>query len=286
MLCNRGRRGKHRRTLANGRGVARLTIFAKGNADLRDCLIARRDGEAVSWNGINAVLQARHPGWRAHVRHETFSRSDALLAAPGTIPESLARDPLPLGAHPPESQFASRLFEAGSDIVCLSIQPDVMNGLACHRGDGHLLYLDGAANWDATDRQRLARDYGPVTPLTPDESMANLAAIAARLRDCGDPAILIFNMSPIVPWERVHNHRGLPESLSHRIRRFNLALVELSRQTGISIVDVDSVLAREGAARLKVDVVQLSADGCRLVAEEVVRILADLGRLDAASTSA
>ncbi len=261
--------------------VARLTIFAKGNADLRDCLIARRGGAEVRWNGINEVLRATWPAWRAHVRHETFARSDALLGASGAIPESLAAAPLPLASHPAESQFRTRLFDERCDVVILSIQPDVMNALARHRGDGHLLHPDGIEAWSAPDRERLARDYQPVAPLEPDRSMDNLATIVARLREQGAPRILIFNMSPIVPWERIHVHQGLAEGLSERIRRFNLALVGLSRRTGISIVDVDAVLAREGASRLKVDAVHLTAEGCRLVAEEVARILADLGRLDA-----
>ena len=257
--------------------MARLTIFAKGNGDLRDSLIARREGDAVAWNGINAVLRDARPGWRAHVRHETLGRSDALLAADGTVPEPLRERRLPLGAYPAESQFSIRVFDGTADVVILSIQPDVMNVTARHRADGHLLYPDGIAGWSEAQRRRFAADYRPAPPLTPDESMANLARVVARLREGGTPHVLIYNLSPIVPWERVHVHRGLPENLADRIRRFNLALVDLSRGTGVSIVDVDSVLAREGAARLKVDAVQLNAAGCRLVAEEVVRILADLG---------
>ena len=257
--------------------VARLTIFAKGNGDLRDSLVARREGGAVAWNGINAALGEQHPGWRAHVRHETLGRSDALLAADGAVPQPLRDAPLPLGAYPMDSQFSVRLFAGAADVVILSIQPEVMNGLACHRGDGHLLHLDGIDGWDDPVRCRFATDYRPLPPLEPEQAMANLGRIVERLRAAASPHILIYNMSPIVPWERVHNHRGLGESLSERIRRFNLALVELSRATGVSIVDVDAVLAREGAARLKVDAVQLNAAGCRIVAREVVRIFAELG---------
>lgn len=261
----------------DGASVARLTIFAKGNGDLRDSLIARRQGDAVAWNGINAAIGEAHLGRRAHVRHETLGRSDALLAAGGAVPDGVRDRPLPLGAYPAQSQFSTRLFDVAADVVILSLQPEVMNGIACHRGDGHLLYPDGIDDWDDAVRHRFAAEYRPVPPLEPEQSMANLGRIVARLRAGGAPQILIYNMSPIVPWERVHNHAGLGESLSMRIRRFNLALVGLSRETGISIVDVDAALAREGAARLKVDVVQLNAAGCRIVAQEVVRILADLG---------
>ena len=70
------------------------------------------------------------------------------------------------------------------------------------------------------------------------------------------------------------------------MRRFNLGLAELSQQTGISVIDVDRIVARAGADRLKLDTVHLTAEGCRLVAEEVVRVLDDLGYLPAAERDA
>ena len=76
--------------------------------------------------------------------------------------------------------------------------------------------------------------------------------------------------------------RDRGEIYSTRIRHFNLGLTELSRRTGISIVDVDLIVARGGADRLKIDALHLTAEGCRLVAEEVVRILEDLGLLTVA----
>ena len=43
---------------------------------------------------------------------------------------------------------------------------------------------------------------------------------------------------------------------------------------------VDSLLARKGADALKLDPVHLTPQGYRLIAEEVVRVLEDLGVLD------
>jgi hypothetical protein len=77
----------------------------------------------------------------------------------------------------------------------------------------------------------------------------------------------------------VHCFSGLDETLSTRIKRFNLGLIDLSRATGASIVDVDTIVASHGANRLKIDTLHLNAEGSRLVAEEVVRILADVGCL-------
>jgi hypothetical protein len=259
--------------------MARLKILAKGNADVRDSLYALFENGRPVWNGLNAVLREEDPAWRASIVHETLARSDALLAASDTIPSALFERPLGLNAYPPAAQFTTRLFDGGQDAIILSIQADVMNGLARHRGDGHLLYPHDAASWPKEDRQWLAANYEPVDRLAAAQSMSNLETVVARIRDTGDAKILIYNMSPFVPWERVHNYQGMGETLGARIRGFNLALIDLSRRIGVSIVDVDSVVAREGAERLKLDAVSLTVDGQRAVAKEVARILRDLGLL-------
>jgi lysophospholipase L1-like esterase len=110
--------------------------------------------------------------------------------------------------------------------------------------------------------------------------MRNLRGIIERIRQRSESPILIYNVSSIVPGETIHCLQGLGEIYSTRCRRFNLGLAELSVDLGISIVDVDSTLARAGADKLKVDAMHLTADGYRLVAEEVVKILVDLGVIE------
>lgn len=256
--------------------MPRLNIIAKGNADVRSVLHALYEDGVAEWNGVNEVLRERRPGWTARVLHETMTRSDAVLAASPVVPLALADRALPLGRFPAEGQFHSRLFDEPVDVVVLSIQPDVLNELVRHRGDGHLFHPFEAEFWSPADRAWLVDNYQPEPVLDAQRSMDNFARIVARLRQKGDPQILIFNLSPIIPWERVHCYQGVGETLAQRIRRFNLALTELSADTGVSIVDVDAVLARVGAERLKLGAVALNAEGCRLVCEEVVRILEDL----------
>lgn len=257
--------------------MPRLNVIAKGNGDVRAVLHALHEGGAVAWNGLNAALHPRHPGWTARVRHETFTRSDALLAATGATPQSLAARALPLGPFPAEAQFETRLFAEPFDVAVLSIQPDVMNPLVRSQADGHLFYPYGDRAWPEADRLWLAETYRPEPPLDAPQAMAHLARLVERIQAAGTRHVLVFNLSPVIPWERIHCYQGLGETLSQRIRRFNLALTDLSAAAGVSIVDVESVLARAGAERLKVDAVTLTAEGCRLVCEEVVRILEDLG---------
>lgn len=259
--------------------MKRLTIFAKGNLDLRDSLHSLRLGGEVKWNGINEVLRAAHPGVLARIRHETWTRSDALLAADGAIPAAFEGRDLPLGAHPLEAQFRPAVFEQDADVVVLSIQPDVCVSLLRHKRDGFLFFPSHWEAWAQADRDWLRTEFVREPPLDVEQSMANFEQILARLRERSQAPVLIYNLSAVTPGERVHDHQGMDELFSTQARRFNLGLIELSRRTGASIVDVDSVVARGGADRLKYDTLHLTGDGCRAVAEAVAEVLEDHGLL-------
>lgn len=262
--------------------MPRLTILAKGNADLRDSLHSLHQDGMIAWNGISEILSRRHPAWKARVIHETMTRSDALLSMADRPDLTLPDRKVLLGSFSIEAQSSTRLFTEKADAVVLSIQPDVMNGMVQHRRDGHYFYPYQASAWPVEDREWLIAQYLPAPDLAPAQSISHLSELVARIRTRGDPKILIYNLSPIVPWERLHCYQDMAETLAERIRTFNLELIALSRETGISIVDVESVIARAGADRLKLDALSLTAEGCRLVAEEVVRILEDLGTFEMA----
>jgi lysophospholipase L1-like esterase len=213
------------------------------------------------------------------VKHETWARSDALLRADGIVPETISSRQLSLGSYPAPSQFSRAIFEAKSDAIVLSIQPDVTNQLFKHRGEGFLLNATDSQQWSAEDKAWLKSDFDFLGLLDVAESMANFAAIVEKIREQSEAAILIYNMSPIVPGETIHCHQGMDQSYSTRIRRFNLGLIELSEATGVSIIDVDSLVARKGADALKLDAIHLTPPGYQTIAEEVVRVLEDLGVL-------
>lgn len=257
--------------------MRRLSIFAKGNADVRDSLHALIEDGAVTWNGLNAAFALRGDGIRARVVHETMTRTDAVMALPRQGPPTA--DGFPLGAFSAAAQGATRLFDGGCDAVVLSIQADVMHPLARHRGGGGLLYPHGLSEWPEEARHRLTADYAPVAPLSPAASMTGFAAIAARVRQGRDVPVLILNLSPVLGWERLHSFHGLGDTLGERIRRFNLALIDLSRAIDVSIIDVEAIVARGGVAAMKRDAVTLTAAGCRAVAMEVARVLDDRGVL-------
>lgn len=56
-------------------------------------------------------------------------------------------------------------------------------------------------------------------------------------------------------------------------------MIEVSERTGISVVDVDTLVARAGADRTKIDTLHLTPEGARLVANEFVDALEELDLL-------
>ncbi len=122
-------------------------------------------------------------------------------------------------------------------------------------------------------------EYAGLAPI--DAVFDRLAKLVSAIEEKWGAQVLIYNLSPLTPGERTHCWIGAQDSLALRIQRFNLRLAELSAELGFSIVDVDRIVAGAGADRLKVDLFHLTAEGWRLVAEEVVRILEERGCFDA-----
>ncbi len=260
--------------------MRRLNLFAKGNVDVHDSLLYSRVAGTIQWNGINEALRSASLDVNIRVRHETWTRSDALLSAEGSVPESLRARPVPLGAYPAESQFSRAVFTAPCDVVVLSIQPDIMTPLYRHRQDGYLIYPDQLHAWPLPEKQWFDQHFTATGFLDVAASMDHLSRICQAIWAERSVPILVYNMSAVVPGEQIHSYEGLGETLATRIRRFNLALIEQSSRLGFSIVDVDTLIARAGADRLKLGPLHMTAEGYRLIAAEAVRILCDLGCLD------
>ena len=255
--------------------MKRLTLFAKGNVDVHDSLHSCRIGGEVRWNGINEVVRGQ--GVLVRLRHETWTRSDAVLEATGAVPSEIASRQLPLGTYPTTSQFGTSLFDCDVDAVVLSILGETATTLVRHKRDGFLFYPADTEGWSAGDRDWLRTEFTRSDLLDVGTSMANFRRIIDRIRVRSEMPILIYNVSSIIPGETVHCLQGLGETYSTRCRRFNLGLAELSEELGVSIVDVDTIIGRAGADEFKLDAMHLTPEGYRLVAEEVVRVLGDLG---------
>jgi hypothetical protein len=258
-------------------------MFARGNVDVHDTIVASRTGEHLTWNGINELL--RPLGVVARVVHETAVRSDVLATLPQPIPVELAeREPqLALGAFPLASQFATRLYDGGHDVIVLSIVQDAMTGLVRHRRAGWSFFPGRVDAWPADARRWARSELEPIPPLTAEQAGRALDRVIARIRVGTAAPIVVFNASTYVPGDTIHCHAGLDDALAVRLAQFDVMLAEVSRRTAISIVDVDRVIAGAGAATHKLDALHYTAEGYELICRELTRVLADLGVLDEAA---
>lgn len=258
--------------------MKRVVLFAKGNVDIHDSLHSCRIGGEVQWNGINELVRLQ-ADVSIRLRHETWTRSDAILNATGTTPSTIAERSLGLGTYPAAMQFSAALFNTDADAIILSILGDTATAMYQHYEDNFLFYPANAECWSAEDRHWLKEKFRRTGLLDAAQSIKNISNIVEKIRERSDVPILVYNVSSVIPGETVHNFQGLDETYSTRCRQFNLELIKLSEETGISIVDVDNVIARAGADKLKLDAMHLNPDGYKLVAVEVARILCDLGVL-------
>ncbi len=260
-----------------------LRVFAKGNVDVRDSLLWSRVDGVVQWNGINEIIRARYPHALAKIKHETCTRLD-LIPLPGEIarqpPDEVAMR-LPSGSHPIARQHRTAMFDAPADVVVLSLQSAATNALVRHRRDGWLLLPDNLESWPAEHREYLASECEYAGLADFETTFERLGKLVLAIEDKLGAQVLVYNLSPWTPGERTHCWIGAEESIGLRVQRFNLGLAALSAQLGFSVVDVDRIVAAVGYERLKIDLFHLTAEGWRLVAEEVVRILDERGCFDA-----
>lgn len=133
----------------------RLTLFAKGNLDLRDTL------HSLWWRWRSAL--ERHQCAAARSRCAAVDPREArnqpaqrdVLAADGTIPAELAARDLPLDPHGLRVQFGTTLFTERPDAYVLSLQPDIQMPLALRRGGDYAFYPHGVEAWPPEQRQWL-----------------------------------------------------------------------------------------------------------------------------------
>lgn len=92
-----------------------------------------------------------------------------------------------------------------------------------------------------------------------------------------DAHVIILNACTIDPEVVISNYHGKNEGFAMRAHRLNLALMRLSIATGVSILDADRVIAEAGAAAVVEAPLRYTADGCRSILRESVRIIDEYG---------
>jgi hypothetical protein len=148
----------------------------------------------------------------------------------------------------PSPDRRSAVFDFQPDVVITSIAPEVE------------LLLPPEA--EATERFK-----------------ANAAELIETVRQRCGASILWCNTTTLVQdVEPTNHHRLTVEPRSLKIHRLCLALVELSQELGISIIDIDRVLG-EGGLRLDGDI-SAERDPLPVLRTETLRVIEDYGYFD------
>jgi len=107
-----------------------------------------------------------------------------------------------------------------------------------------------------------------------------LAAIRSIKADPGSHVIVLL-ASTIDPETIVSNYqREESDPTSLRVHRYDLAAMRLSFEEGISVLDVDRIIAEMGAADHVPAFLDYSETACQAIAKEMVRIMDDYAFFD------
>ncbi len=169
-----------------------------------------------------------------------------------------------------QAQFQNQFTNLKPDAIILSIEPDLYQPIWQHKEEGFLL----CPNTDC-DSQWLQDTFEPIGLTSPSEYEANLLALVEEIKANIGTAILILNGSTIDPNDSTFNYNNQKDTLPVRINRFNLALLRVSMQAGISIIDVDRLAAESGDPHV-LSPLRYSDTLNNIIQQEVVRIINDL----------
>jgi hypothetical protein len=91
---------------------------------------------------------------------------------------------------------------------------------------------------------------------------------------------MVFGVSSYDPADSTHNYHAVQGTPGLRAHRFNHALVQLSQDLSIAIVDADRLIAEIGSKDHVRRVFSYSPEANRIIGQELFRIIEDIGYFD------
>ena len=110
-----------------------------------------------------------------------------------------------------------------------------------------------------------------------DEGYRNDLEAKVRELVASGASVVALNGSTVVSDDNTHNYHGVDTTMSERVRRLNLGLVQVSSKTGMSVVDVDRIVAEKGAGENVSGTLDYSDVIVEEVRREFARIASEIG---------
>jgi hypothetical protein len=253
-------------------GKKNLRVFLKGNEDVAGPLLPP-EGRG----GFRELVAEKYGGkFDVELCHEPCHRSDVFL-------QQLAGPPVPadLSRTLPElaGQFVTRLEEQPFDIVVLAIQADIANTAWRHRREGYLVCPPARWRevWGTQAREWFTSQFESVGVIDTEQSAANLTQLVQRVKEKLGAHVLVWNCSTIDPHDHIDNFHGREDNNELRTHKLNLALMQLSVQEGVSIIDVDRLIAEMGGQEHVRNWCDYSDAAREAIIQEFLRVVEDIG---------
>lgn len=262
-----------------------LRVWMQDSDDLTNSLLSLPVGGHRAEDGLKGlVLDRYHGAFDVELIRGCAGRSDLLLqrAEAAPMPLGLRHEMLERGFDLAEAAPQSRLFGEPIDVAILSLRPELLRPPWRHRDSSYLFKPPDRwqAEWTPPQMDWFQEQFIPSEPRGAEVVKAHLLRLIRVVKERVGSHLLVYNCSPIDPQDRTHNYHGLEDTLAVRIQTLNLVLIELSMIEGVSIVDVERIVAELGQQHVPRALVY-SAEARRAICEEVLRILGDIGFFEA-----
>jgi hypothetical protein len=254
-------------------GGRRISVFLKGNGDLADSLLAMGEGGQKIETGLRQLL---HSSYGGQLEVEIFHEPSGPL---GTLLRPAVPQPDLPGRFGGGSQFAlapvTKLFERTCDVVVFSLEADIARPVWRHRKTG--VHVSPPAERDRErGGQGLSEEYELQGLVAVEDFQRDFTRLVQDIKKRLAAHVIVFNCSTFDPHDRGRNYFGVPDTPALRALKFNHALIEISAQEGISIVDVDRLIAEMGGESNVTRAFEYSPRAHELIRDEFVRILHDI----------
>lgn len=270
-------------------------VFRRGKADRRIGIYMIGSCDLPSVFAAKSLIASRLNGTCGIVRDGDVSdaRSDFLLQDLSGVPVRAleeARRRLRL----PSTAFEPRLFRPTFQIpdfpslgvlpktvTVLSIGADLTRTLYRHKEHGYL--VDPGGFWlkqetrQVTGNQQklewMRSQFESIGTLDSEKFRESFGQVLSLLVSMGT-TVVVFNMAVVSPGDQTYNFQFRRNPSSIRRMEFNDVLADLAATHGISLLNVDLILKREGI-RDQVDFAHFPLERMMPVASEFNRILID-----------
>ena len=262
-------------------GNRSISVFLKGSEYLADPLLAIAEGGRKLAKGLRQQVNEVYAGrFEIEIIQEPSGPAELLLA-PSLAASSGHYSSIGTEGNPSLMDLAppTRLFQHASDVVVFSLEPEITRPVWIHKKTGFQVspHPDWEQKWSFDQKQSFSEHYEPQGLVPVERFRQGFARLAADIKERLAAHIIVFNCFTFDPDDRTRSYFGVQGTPALRALKFNLALIDISTEQGISIVDVDRVLAELGGASHVTKVFRYSPQACELIRDEFFRVLQDIG---------